>query len=188
LNTSRTESRTLPEFDVLERALREEEALAGAAEAHGTVCGMLCARRAPEPAPWIEQVLGRNPAGPPQPAVDRLLLEVFEVSESQLDEGDFAFEVMLPGDDEAMRRRLIALRDWCAGFLFGFGSLVDADMDSLEAEQREFVTDLREFCRLEVEDSEGGEAAERNYTELVEYLRVGTLSGRQARLARPEQP
>ena len=183
MTASASDSPALPDFDELERALRRDDALAGAAETHGIICGMLCAQPVPEPAPWIEQVLGRDPGQARSAAIDGMLMKLYEVAEAQLDDNDFGFNLLLPTEEAALRPRLRALRDWCEGFLFGFGSLIGKEIDQLGDARQEFVLDLREFCRLDTDDSLLDESAEGSLTELVEYLRVGALSARQDCLA-----
>ncbi len=178
-----SDNNALPDFQTFERALRSEDAMASAPETHGIICGMLCATPVPEPAPWIEQVLGRQPGQARSVAIDQLLMNMYETVESQLDDEGFAFHLLLPDDDQALRPRLRALRDWCEGFLFGFGSLIGVEIDQLSDGRREFIFDLREFCRLETDDSALDDSAEGSLAELVEYLRVGALGARQDCLA-----
>ena len=90
----------------------------------------------------------------------------------QLDDSAFAFELLLPGDDDAgLEARTDAVAQWCTGFASGIGLSGRAASD-LGQDAREFLEDVTRIAQAEVTSEEDDEAA---FAEVVEYLRVGTL-------------
>lgn len=155
--------------DALERA----EADVTAAEFHGTLCAMLCAR--PDlamEACVAEIVVCEHP--PEGRAWSRVLREHGERSRRAFAEGDFDLELLLPEEGASITERSDALGDWCRGFLYGLGVAGGDFSERLSDDAREVVADLVEFTRLDVEE-EACEQAEKALTEIVEYLRVGVL-------------
>jgi yecA family protein len=172
------------DFDDIERRLAESRALIGAAECHGTLSGILCAGGVAEPQMWMDEVLGFDSGDAADVDADPLLelaLEVWENTAMQLDSEDFAYLMLLPDEGYTISERGSALALWCQGFLFGFGSSgVSLELDEVSAE---FIRDLREICRIDSEAaSDEDEADEEAFTEVVEYIRVGTLTLRQQAL------
>ena len=60
------------------------------------------------------------------------------------------------------------------GFLYGLGSCPDLDWTRLGEESREAVADLTALSRVTAQ-AEPSDAAEADYFELVEYVRVGVM-------------
>ena len=68
-----------------------------------------------------------------------------------------------------------ALRDWCEGFLYGFGIAGVSPDHALSAEGREALRDIGELTRLDAEQVAEGESEEGALTEIIEFLRVAAL-------------
>ena len=99
--------------------------------------------------------------------------------------GEYALEILLPDETDDFGMRLLALSSWCQGYLFGFGVNESVTEDSLDEEARECLSDLLEISKLS-HDEEASEAAEQQFAELVEHLRVVALTLDQS--LRPRQP
>ena len=154
-------------------ALERVEADLGAAEFHGTACGMLCTRPNPQPDAWVDEIVitqyrpeGRNWSRPLSESVER--------SRRAFDDGNYSLELLLPDDDAPLDERSRALSDWCTGFLYGLGLAGGGVTAALSDDAREVVADLTEFTRIDAED-DGSESAEKAFQEIVEYVRVGVL-------------
>ncbi|MCC7410647.1 MAG: UPF0149 family protein [Gammaproteobacteria bacterium] len=172
-----------PAYDQLAGALRDADALVGAAQCHGMLCGMLCGANDVVEALWEEYVLGDVPAGAGTLAeCGALMRRLLVATQESLISPDMDFAILLPDDEHALAERVEALREWCEGFLFGFGSMAGNDFSAQPEATREFITDLREFSRLDDEPEITGEENEAAFTEVVEYLRAGVLTARTERL------
>jgi hypothetical protein len=149
-------------FDDVAQALAAGGSTVHAAEAHGCLCGSICARRVYLPAEWLEELLPDGPepgttstfttAGP--------LRSLFDQSRAVLEAREMEFEPLLPPDDASLDERVEALSAWAQGFLYGFGAAGPFKRGTLSTEVTEVLTDF-----AEVEESA--------LAELVEFVRVG---------------
>ncbi len=162
-------------YAVCSRALARARAELGASECHGLLCGMLCGVIEQAPQRWLEEVLG------PHERVQKAredcrseLLRVLTDTVRTLCSGQCNFVPLLPDDDIGLGARSEALSDWCSGFLYGFGSAEDDVEARLSKDAREVLSDFSDVTRLR-NDAEESEAAEADYSEIVEYMRVGVM-------------
>ena len=156
----------------LEQALAGPSSSLAIAEAHGALCGALCATAGYGVEDWIHEVL---PDGVVTLRLRNLLSGVYSRTVEELASPMFEFAPLLPDDDAALAARGAALSDWCGGFLYGLGVGRIATPDQLAGEVGEIIKDFSEISRAEVSDPDGPEANEAAYTELVEFVRAGVL-------------
>lgn len=164
----------IPDYGELQAALGAEEYGADAAEAHGTLCGLLCAAAADLPESWIHNTLvdaeeysfgGRADA--------RSLLEALhDATRAALRGGAMTFQLLLPRDEVRIEDRAAALAAWCNGFLYGLAMRGLSPVGELPEALREILTDFSEIGRAGVAEEEVEEAGEAALTELIEYVRV----------------
>ena len=84
-----------------------------------------------------------------------------------------AFRAALPDDDALLADRVAALAAWCDGFLYGIGSGAPGGDIAKEANISEFLRDLTDIGRAELEPGRNADAAEADFTELFEFVRAG---------------
>lgn len=161
---------SLPSWDDVDARLRALAAPVTASESHGVLCGLLSMGEPEARAAWLEHVVGGGTA--PEP-LDSLHDETLR----QLDDAVFEFELLLPGDDTDLAERTAAVAEWCGGFAFGVGASRRAQ-ETLPEDTAEFLADVTEIARASGDDAVGAEDEEGAYTEVIEYLRVGTLLAR----------
>ena len=77
------------------------------------------------------------------------------------------------------------MADWCSGFLYGFGSAGDNVESRLSKDALEVLSDFSEVTRLR-SDGEESESSEADYSEIVEYMRVGVMLIFEELRGRPE--
>jgi uncharacterized protein YgfB (UPF0149 family) len=140
-----------------------------AAEAHGVASGLLCVNGKATSAFWLAELL--DEAKPLQTQDRQLLSRLFEETRNLLASDEFEFNLFLPDDDESLSDRLLALKNWCQGFLFGVGSAQITA--ALNTEAQGILRDISEFTKLDT-DAEG-EEDENAYTEITEYLRSAVM-------------
>ncbi len=139
-----------------------------AAEVHGMASGMLCAEAQTPCSDWLKE----NFTGLTVPDGDRVLLErLFAETGRLLASDNFAFELLLPDDENALGERVIALKSWCQGFLYGVGMVTKTLGDNLETQ--EILSDISEFSKLDAHAE--GEEDEQAYSEIIEYLRTAVM-------------
>ena len=146
---------------------------ASPAELQGLLCGAVCADgQAPTDDGWLELVVVHG--GEDLAATDATPLLGFRdrVLAGLVDDA-LAFPLLLPDDESPLSTRLEALALWCGGFLSGFG-LHGGNTDGLDEDAVDFLEDLSAIAQVD-DESEEGEAAESQYAEVSEYVRMGVL-------------
>jgi hypothetical protein len=161
-------------FDELEDALAASQAPVAASEAHGSLCGALAAVPAFDVHAWVADLVPPD-AGAPAALRSRNLLETLaDETRSALEGQEFEFEPLLPDDEAPIERRVAALAEWSAGFLYGLGTGgLAADSTTAPAAVAEIMRDFGEISRATVDSDESAESSEASYAEIVEYLRAG---------------
>ena len=162
------------DFDRVQAALEGLGANMDAAEAHGTLCALLL-EDAGLPI-WLGHSLDELPEADDVLAAERLavLEELYQLTREQLDDSGLSLEILLPDEADDFGLRLLALSHWCEGFLYGFGVNATLAEDALDEESRECLSDLLEISKLS-HDEEASEAAEQQFAELVEHVRIVAL-------------
>lgn len=157
-------------FDDVARALAAGGSTVHAAEAHGCLCGALCARRTYSLAEWLDEI---QPANDAIDAGDGGALSGLHESTARfLAAPDMEFQLLLPDDDVDLATRVEALGAWCQGFLYGFGASGTAAKVALPEEVAEVLVDFARISHAGEVGSESGDVEEDAYAELVEYLRA----------------
>jgi hypothetical protein len=146
-----------------------------AAEAHGLLCGVLCVRKAYDLRAWIADLAedAGAPAPDPDGALPEALLAAHEETLDALRSPDFGFAPVLPDEDARLSDRVAALAAWCDGFLFGIGSGALGGEVMKQGDIGEFLRDLTDIARAELEPGRSLDEGEGDYIELVEFVRAG---------------
>jgi yecA family protein len=167
----------LSSFETLDEALKGGGLLIGAAEAHGMLCGLLCAQGGVTFEDWIIQVLGEEESADASlGASEQALRQIYEDTVEQLSDLSYGLSVLLPADEEPLTARSQALADWCRGFLFGLALGPDKPLERLAGDAAEASKDLSEIGGLmSATVREGNEEDEQAYAELTEYVRAGVM-------------
>ena len=158
----------LPTWSEIEAASRALSLAATPAELHGGLCGWLAGGA--DDASWLTAVVEVQD---PMPVAGDALERLRRASAAQLDDRDFAFELLLPAPDASLVARSKALFDWCRGFLGGFG-LAAGDRPGVSEEGREALADLARLAAAQPEP-DGDEEDEAALAEIEEFVRVAAL-------------
>jgi uncharacterized protein YgfB (UPF0149 family) len=155
----------------LQAALARLDISVDAAEAHGLLCGALCTREGYGAKDWLAELAADRGTAPPaaDPELTRFPGQVLE----ELQSAEFAFEPLLPGDDAPLADRVAALAAWCGGYLYGIGTGAPDPATVKSGEVGEYLGDLADIARAELEPGRSGEAGEGDFFELVEFVRAG---------------
>jgi hypothetical protein len=149
---------------------------ASPAEAHGIACGLLCAGDPDAPARWEQELL--DVAGGGDVLAEecrRGLRRLYEGTVAAMDDPAMSFAPFLPDDERPLAERAVAIREWCEGFLYGFGLAGAASQKALSAEGLEALHDFGELTRLDAEHVAEGEGEESAFAEIVEFAWVAAL-------------
>lgn len=147
------------------------------AELHGTVCGMAVCLGAAVPVNDLVELMGVE-ALSDQGSVE----EFVAATVAQLESEDMSFAPLLPADDAGLDARLEALGQWCSGFLGGLAAGLarrgTGSLKDMPEEVREIVADMAAIAQVDPDapaGDRGVEAAEADFVELEEFVKVGTL-------------
>lgn len=178
LHERRRSTHLIPGADMVDwyahctRVLALSNADLGFAEGHGLLCGRICSGEKGDVESWISEVLGAEAEGDLD-RCEQVLRAVSDETLAQLRSAEFGFRPFLPDDDQSLALRCSELARWCEGFLYGLGASGRLDFEHLGDDAREVLADLSAFTTLGASD--GPEDVERDFCELVEYLRVGVM-------------
>ncbi|MEJ2514129.1 MAG: UPF0149 family protein [Gammaproteobacteria bacterium] len=162
-----------PDYARLQALLGADSGESRAAEAHGTLCGLLCAGAGDLPETWISNTLADSAEGElPGEEAAEALAAVYRSTEAAISGDQMAFQPLLPPDDRPLTERAEALAAWCQGFLYGLAVRGLRPVEELPDELREILADFSEISRAAFTREETEEQGEEAYAELVEYVRV----------------
>ena len=154
----------------LESSLMAAGSAVSASEAHGCVCGTLCADPGLSTADIALDLLPEDTAEAAASALVATVTSLREGSLAGLAGGELAFQPLLPDDEQPLADRVEALAAWCGGFLYGLGR-AGPGMD-LPGDLEEILGDFSEISRASLPAHESDEEGEASYLELTEFLRA----------------
>lgn len=163
-----------PDFETLEHRLIAANTPFSPSYIHGMMVGLLCvATRGPQMCWELLQV--EVPEMVQQETTRKLFSALFTLTNQQLQDIDKAITLMLPDDAVPLTYRLEALAGWCEGFLYGV-ELENVSKEALMSipNVQEVLTDLTQIKDIAF-DAKDTESNERDFTEIVEFVRVGAL-------------
>jgi yecA family protein len=171
-----------PEILELEELLYRIDASMGAAEAHGALCGMLCARGTVELSEWVDHVIGEQEQGSDLlHDVVHKLSELHQATLDMINDASGDFKLLLPDDDDSLPERVEAIAAWCQGFIYGLAAGGIQQESELPEDAEELLKDMVEISRAGHDVDDGGnEAANEDEDEVAlmeieEYVRMGVL-------------
>jgi len=171
-----------PEIVELDELLYRIDASMGAADAHGALCGMLCARGTIELSEWVDHVVGEQEHG--SDVLHDVVHKLSDLHQSTLEMMNDAtgeFKLLLMDDDDPLPDRVEALAAWCQGFIYGLAAGGIQEGSELPEDTAELLKDMIEISRAGNDVDDAGEEEsdvdddEVAYMEIEEYVRMGVL-------------
>lgn len=159
-------------YQVISEIFQQYDGGTSAAEAHGMATAMLCVDARADANGWLDELfnddvglLEENKAA---------LVALFERTRLLLnpDETEFAFDLLFPENDD-LQEHLLALSDWCLGFLWGIGYSHSAA--NWSGETNGILKDMVEITKLEHNVEEDNDEDEEAFMQLHQYLRAAVL-------------
>ena len=141
-----------PSFDLIDEALRRAEASTDAAEAHGSLCGLVCGLGDGGQSAWLAETLADAQANEAVAEQTSAVLEALAAStRAALEGADMTFQPLLPDDAEPLVERVDGLAQWCQGFnhgLFVAARIGDAEAELGSGNTAEIVRDFGEMAQV----------------------------------------
>ncbi len=140
------------------------------AELQGALCGLLCHNNQANRTTWYATLFEDYKPGPEEL---QNLIALFDETIQALNSLDFDLQLELPDDDAPLGSRIAAMADWCQGLIYGLGASGMTDETSLSKDCQEYITDAIQISQIDDIELGDLDQDESNFTELVEYLRMG---------------
>jgi uncharacterized protein YgfB (UPF0149 family) len=162
------------DYALTQELLVSHQVYRSAAEIHGVITGQLCAEDTGYDVEISQKILEINSGS--SEVITSLLKMLADDIRAQLGVEDYAFQPLLPNDDEDIRARLAALADWCDGFNAGFAGAWVREEVAMAEETREVLNDFSRIAQVEQEDEAMDRENEANLMEIVEYVRMAAIT------------
>lgn len=162
------------DFDAVKEVLTPFPELESPAFVQGILVGLLCADTDVQEAAWIKKLIADAEIKSVKESFLKVLHQLYLDTEAGLNGSGFEFEMCLPDDAEALAYRALMLGQWAEGFLYGFG-LIGKKQDKLEKEVSEFINDVGDIARIDVEGLSDNNEDESDLMEITEFVRMGVL-------------
>jgi len=163
------------DHDKVKEALDSVEAPVSASECHGMLAAQLSMQSANGAVECIRHIFDDiDSTSPSFMTALKAIEELVTTTQTDLNDPDISFQLLLP-EQSNMADRLLALSEWCQGYLFGLGLAGVTDDDNHSADIKEMLQDFIQISHIDVEDTSESDESERDYIELVEFVRIGVL-------------
>ena len=167
--------KTLPDFEEVTRVFESGSLMVGAAEVHGILAGLICAGVKLDATSWEVPFndLVNEGLGLPLEAKN-VATDLYSTICAQLTDGNLAFTLLLPDDDQPLDERAEAMSQWAQSFLVGFG-MMQSKLNQAPENIQELITDLRDISQVSLDFEPEDEESELAFNEVIEYLRIGAI-------------
>lgn len=169
-----SKSLKLPPYEDFDSVLSSSHLSYSPAMLHGLMTGFLCVGRAAEAETYLRALLQKNQQGMTR-SVMLGVFSVLAVTQQQLNQFEFEFELMLPEDSVSIQMRAKAFSEWCQGFLQGLELSQVSFEDIDEEDVLDALQHFNDFAALDHDSLNEGEDDERSLMEVVEYSRVAVI-------------
>ncbi len=165
------------EFTSVTEVLTRAEASVSASECHGMLTAQLSVSSGKGAAECVRHIFDDEVDSSSGVFTEALgvLEQLITVTHKNLVDPDLGFELLLPDEESLIADRLLALSEWCQGYLFGLGLAGVSDDGNLSSDINEMLQDLVHISHLDINEKAESEENEKDYVELVEYVRIGVL-------------
>ena len=162
-------------YDMVDDALIKADAITEAAEAQGTLCGMVCVTGRGDLNKWLSHVFGeeKDSSNLYVPESHDVLTQLFESTVKALVEETYDLTLLIHDDDTPLDVRIEDISNWCQGFLYGLSASGLNDVKSLPEEASEILQDMLDISKAGYDPEADDDENEQAFMEIVEYLRIG---------------
>ena len=143
-------------------------------ELHGIMCGYLCAGAASEGEAYLGALTPNNKNASTRAAA-HAIFAVYTVSQHQLANFNFDFQLLLPDEHESILQRALAFSEWCEGFTQGMAMAGVGYEQLADEESQEALQHMLEFAQLDYESLDVNEEDEKALVEVSEYARMAVI-------------
>lgn len=164
----------LPEYDTFIESIAVLTLDISGSQLHGMMCGYLCAGADHQGESYLRALLNNKKDQESRAAV-LSMFEVFSISQQQISNFDFEFEMLLPDEHAPLIERAQAFSEWCEGFTQGLTVIGIGPDQFYEEEAQEALQHLIEFAELDCDTLDVDEEDEKALMEVSEYARMAVI-------------
>ncbi|CEG55582.1 UPF0149 family protein [Legionella fallonii] len=164
----------LPDYDEFNESIATLALDISASELHGIMCGYLCAGAGSQGEAYLRALSG-NKKDQLSRTATLAMFAVFSISQQQIANFDFEFELLVPEDELPLIDRARAFSEWCKGFTQGLSLLGIGIEQFYEEEAQDALQHLTEFAELDCDSLDVDEEDERALMEVSEYARMAVI-------------
>jgi yecA family protein len=162
------------DFSSAQAVMVTENIQSHASEIHGVLTGLVCAGFTFEDQNYMAMLNDLFTDGNVFPStVKAIIKQMYSELWADILDDDYAFQLMVPDDEDSIVERGHALGKWVQGFNLGFG-LQQKNNPITSNEVKEVLTDFSEIANLS-DEMEEDEDTEQAYFEISEYVRISAL-------------
>ncbi|KTD07771.1 UPF0149 family protein [Legionella jamestowniensis] len=165
----------LPAYQMFIDTISVLELPISGSELHGIMCGYLCAGAPTEGEAYLRALTVKSKKDEATRSAAMAMFDVFLISQQQLANFDFEFQLLLPDDGEPLMTRAQAFSEWCEGFTQGINMAGVSYEQLKEEEAQEALHHILEFAQLDYESLQVDEEDEMALVEVSEYTRMAIL-------------
>lgn len=165
---------TLPSYQQFSDTLALIALPISASELHGVLCGYLAAGVPTKGEMYLRAlILNQNDEAGREVAL--ALFHLFTITQQQMTQLGFEFQLFLPEDNQSLSERAQAFSEWCEGFSQGL-TLSSVDYHQIEDEEtQDAIQHMIDFAQLDYEALSIDETDEQALMEITEYARMAVL-------------
>ena len=163
-----------PKYKQIENALSSMQSPYTPEDCHGMLCAMLIVNSSLRCNRWLDEICTLGPIDSAAISKDKdVLVALYDHTRQELNDSLLNFSLLIQ-DDSSLSGRVEALKQWCAGFLFGLALAGVKDVSKLPEDSFEVLQDIVAISQASDEDDED-EMNEVAYMDIVEFVRMGIL-------------
>lgn len=169
-------NQSLLEYHHYNEQIKPLELFVSVSELHGLICGFISINAAAQGEQYFQALMAHHPNQAYRQSA-QVLFYLFTVSQQQLAQDDFAFQLLLPTEEAAsLSERAQAFSEWCQGFSFAMKLLqVERLHSDKEDDMNDFLRHIQAFSQLDYEALSVNEDDEKSLFDVTEYTRMAVL-------------
>ncbi len=164
-----------PEYKQIECALTSVQSPFSPEDCHGMLCAMLIVNNSLKYKRWLDEICTHaHSENEITPSGHDALTLLYDHTRQELNDALLNFSLLIPEENSSLSERVMSLKKWCDGFLFGLALAGVKDMSQLPEDSFEIMQDIVTISQASENDEED-EMNEAAYLDIVEYVRMGVL-------------
>ena len=131
-----------PKYEQIENALTGAQSAYAPEDYHGMLCAMLVVNNSLGRKCWLDEICTRTQMNQLKASADfDTLCSLYDRTRYELNDTLLNFSLLIP-EDSNLNERVVALKKWCEGFLFGLALAGVKNMPAFPEDSFEVLQDI----------------------------------------------